>query len=217
MSASNPPEDRPVALFPLGLVQFPAFPLELQVFEPRYLRMLSDLRRRGTQEFGVVTIRSGHEVGVGNIHELADVGCMVRIEATRPDGDRILLRGVGTWRFDRIELLEHGRAYVTARVRRLPDDSGVPDPEAVERLHSALLAYAATSGVALPTLPEDIDERTWFITAGGPLTEAEQLRALAAPRAERMALLTEWLRREAGLLRSTHSLPFRADRTPPTN
>lgn len=216
-SESSGVGDGQVALFPLGLVQFPAFPLELQVFEPRYLSMLSDLRRRGANEFGVVTIRSGHEVGMGNAHALAEVGCMVRIEATRPQGNRILLRAVGTWRFDRIEPQETGRAYVTARVRRLPEDPTAPDPEALARLQGAVQAYAETAGGQLPQLPADADGLTWLLAAGGPLTEAEQLQALAAPRTERMELLTSWLRRETGLLRDTRSRPFHTDRTPPVN
>lgn len=207
-----------VALFPLGLVQFPNMPLELQVFEPRYLSMLSDLRRRGAQEFGVVTIRSGHEVGVGNVHALAEVGCMVHIEATRPQGNRILVRAVGTWRFDRIEQLDDGRAYSSARVRRLGDEpASSADPGAVARLKRALEAYAETVETQLPSLPVDADELTWFAAAGGPLTEAEQLRALAAPRAERLAMLTDWLRRETALLRTIRSQPFHPDRTPPVN
>lgn len=217
MPESSTPQQREVALFPLGLVQFPTFPLELQVFEPRYLAMLSDLRRRGEREFGVVTIRSGHEVGRDNVHALAEVGCMVRVEEAQPAGARILLRAVGTWRFDTIEPLDPARAYTMARVRRLSDDGGGSEPEDLIRLRNTLLAYAETAGVELRTLPADPDELTWWAAAGGPLTEAEQLQALAAPRAERMRLLTGWLRRETALLRSTQSLPFRGDRTPPTN
>lgn len=210
-------EQRQVALFPLGLVQFPTFPLELQVFESRYLTMLSDLRRRGEKEFGVITIRSGFEVGEGNVHALAEVGCMVRVERTHPEGSRVLLKAIGTWRFGSIEPLEHSRAYATARVRRLIEDPYGADAEETARLRSALLAYADTAGVALRTLPVDAEELTWWAAAGGPLTEAEQLQALAAPLGERIRLLIGWLRRETALLRSTHSLPFRSERTPPTN
>lgn len=218
MSASSADPDQPqIPLFPLGLVQFPTFPLELQVFEPRYLAMLSDLRRRGADEFGVVTIRSGHEVGAGNVHALAEVGCVVRVERTRPEGARVLLRAVGTWRFDSIESLAQSRAYTIARVRRLGEEPGHAEPDDLIRLRNALLAYAETAGIALRTLPVDPDELTWWAAAAGPLTEAEQLQALASPRAERIRLLTGWLRRETALLRSTHSRPFRGDRTPPTN
>lgn len=210
------PAPATVPLFPLGMVQFPGFPLDLQVFEPRYLTLLSDLRKRGQQEFGVITIRSGHEVGVGNVHSLAEVGCMVRIERTVPQGSRIMVRARGTWRFDQIELIDDGRAYRSARVRRLIDHEE-PDPASAGRLRSALEGYAAAAHLELPTLPSDPDELIWLITAVGPFTEPEQLQALAAPRRERIELLIGWLRRETRLLRETGSVPFRTDRTPPAN
>ncbi|EBP4824642.1 peptidase S16, partial [Salmonella enterica] len=50
-----------VPLFPLGTVLVPGATLPLQVFEPRYVVMLSDLlNSMDIPEFGVVAIKQGH-------------------------------------------------------------------------------------------------------------------------------------------------------------
>jgi Lon protease-like protein len=51
-----------IPMFPLGSVLFPAMPLGLRVFEPRYLQMLQDVMPDGPAEFGVVLIERGQEV-----------------------------------------------------------------------------------------------------------------------------------------------------------
>ena len=47
---------RELAMFPLGSVLFPGLPLQLRVFEPRYVAMLSTVLRETDHEFGVVLI-----------------------------------------------------------------------------------------------------------------------------------------------------------------
>ena len=49
-------------LFPLNAVLFPGCRLDLQIFEARYLDMISRCMKQGTG-FGVVTIGEGREVG----------------------------------------------------------------------------------------------------------------------------------------------------------
>ena len=59
------PVQLPMAMFPLGTVLFPFARLPLHVFEPRYRVLVHDcLRNRN--EFGVVLIERGHEVGGGD-------------------------------------------------------------------------------------------------------------------------------------------------------
>ena len=52
-------------MFPLGSVLFPGMPIQLRVFEQRYLIMLDQMLRGGSAEFGVVLIERGQEVGGG--------------------------------------------------------------------------------------------------------------------------------------------------------
>ncbi|HEY8912041.1 LON peptidase substrate-binding domain-containing protein [Lacisediminihabitans sp.] len=52
-------------MFPLGSVLFPYLPLQLRVFEERYLVMLSRILVNEPAEFGVFLIERGQEVGGG--------------------------------------------------------------------------------------------------------------------------------------------------------
>lgn len=210
------PESRELPLFPLGVVQFPTMPLDLQIFEPRYLALLNDLGSTGLREFGIVAIRSGHEVGADNLHRIAEAGCAVKIIDVRPTADRVLVQVRGTWRFDSIEILDTPKPYAMAKVRRLPDHPPHVDHE-VAPLRSALLAYASAAGVELHTIPAEPDELVWWTAAGGPLTLDEQLAILQASEQERIDLLARWLRREASLLLNTGSVPFRPDRRAQSN
>lgn len=81
-----------IPLFPLGNPLFPGVVLPLQVFEPRYRRLIADLvalpessRRRS---FGVVAIRQGWEVErVAPAEALFDVGCTAVLRAVTPQSD----------------------------------------------------------------------------------------------------------------------------------
>ena len=58
--------DEIIPLFPLGTPLFPGVVLPLQVFEPRYRRLMADLTGLPAdsedRRFGVVAIRQGWEV-----------------------------------------------------------------------------------------------------------------------------------------------------------
>ncbi|HEY6454580.1 MAG TPA: LON peptidase substrate-binding domain-containing protein [Steroidobacteraceae bacterium] len=63
-------------LFPLQTVLLPGGPLQLQVFEPRYLDMVGRCMRTGTP-FGVVRILEGSEAGA--VGDIAAMGTSARI------------------------------------------------------------------------------------------------------------------------------------------
>ncbi|WP_137888542.1 LON peptidase substrate-binding domain-containing protein [Pseudomonas sp. 2FE] len=73
-------------LFPLNAVLFPGSVLDLQIFEARYLDMLSACMKRG-EGFGVVCILEGEEVGHA-AGRFAAVGCeaLIRDWQQRPNG-----------------------------------------------------------------------------------------------------------------------------------
>lgn len=218
MMSAPSPQRREIPLFPLGMVQFPGQPLDLRIFEPRYLQLLDDLPELGDREFGVVAISSGHEVGENNLHGIASTGCAVRIDHTWPAGSRILLRATGTWRFTNVEIVNRGTPYLTAHIQPLPEDPPLSgDGSAVDGLIAAVVAYAESAQLELGTIPADPDELIWWLAAGGPFTQTERLHVLGGTRTERIALLTRCLRREAMLLRATGSVPFQGDRRQNTN
>lgn len=94
-----------LALFPLANVLFPGCPLDLQLFEPRYLSMLSRCLKQGSG-FGVVTLIEGHEVGAGPTR-FADIGCEARIVdwQQRPNGMLgIRIEGVRRFRIEQAQV-----------------------------------------------------------------------------------------------------------------
>ena len=174
-----------LALFPLRLVLFPQFPLHLQVFEDRYIAMVSECIERN-QPFGVVLIAHGEEVGTPAVPH--DVGCVARILAVEKlDGGRMNLWAVGERRFRLLEYAEAELPYLVGRCETLDDlewpaiDRGEP----VRELHSLFARYlkllAECSGVALPPLglPDDPTALGFCIAAAAQLPLAEKQRLLA--------------------------------------
>src|SRR3954447_14725402 len=98
------PKPRLLPMFPLGTVLFPYGVLPLHVFEPRY-RIMTRECLRGDQEFGVVLIERGSEVGGGDVR--FDIGTRARIvRATELDDGRYALTAVGVRRMRVIEWLD---------------------------------------------------------------------------------------------------------------
>lgn len=182
-------------MFPLSTVLFPGAPLPLQVFEPRYQRMMEDCL--GTsRSFGVVLISRGSEVGGGEAR--CDVGTMATIEriSTLPDG-RSLLLARGTRRF-RVERWLPDDPYPRAALAWLPDaPSGPLDPEGYDRAASAVRrARALLSELRdVPALDEpdpalSPEERTWLLCGEVPLNPFDRQRLLECPGlTERLELL----------------------------
>jgi Lon protease-like protein len=67
----------PVAVFPLNLVLFPGGLLPLRIFEPRYLRMVSECLKQDAP-FAVATIIDGTS-DAGGVSMTASVGTLARI------------------------------------------------------------------------------------------------------------------------------------------
>jgi uncharacterized protein len=81
-----------IPLFPLGTPLFPGVVLPLNVFEPRYRRLVRDLMAQPDSDdgrfFGVVAIRQGWEVErIAPAAALFDVGCTARVQVVRPQPD----------------------------------------------------------------------------------------------------------------------------------
>ena len=127
---------RTAPMFPLGTVLFPHAVLPLHVFEARYRAMMRDVLA-GDQEFGVVLIERGSEVGGGDVR--FDVGTMAHIvrASELPDG-RYALAAVGVHRF-RVERWLPDDPYPRAAVVELEEPSVENDARAmIEPVASAL-------------------------------------------------------------------------------
>ena len=75
-------------LFPLDTVLFPGCNLDLQLFEPRYLDMLSACLKRG-EGFGVVTLLEGAEVGPAP-RAYSEIGCEALIRDWQQQSNGLL-------------------------------------------------------------------------------------------------------------------------------
>lgn len=85
-----------IALFPLKTVLFPGGPLQLRIFEPRYIDMVSRCMKQNAG-FGVVGIASGSEVGEA---ETYDTGTLAEIVSWYRDEAGLLgIEAIGRRRF----------------------------------------------------------------------------------------------------------------------
>jgi uncharacterized protein len=195
-----------VPLFPLGSVLFPHMPMSLHIFEERYKVMMRDCRAASTT-FGILAIRSGHEVGGGAVpYEVGTLAQLDEIEEL-PDGGYNLLV-VGASRF-RVDSFSNRRPYLVGTVHYLQD---LPAPaDDVERLSSAVATafrgYATQlRGVGQadplePGLPSDPELLSYLVAAAIQVETPQRQRLLEIDgTAERLAACLRLLRREAALL-----------------
>ena len=103
-------------LFPLNTVLFPGCMLDLQIFEARYLDMISRCMKQ-SQGFGVVCIIGGAEVGEA-AGQFSAIGCeaLIRDFQQRPNG----LLGIR---------VEGGRRFRVQRAQVLPDQLTLAEVE----------------------------------------------------------------------------------------
>ncbi|MBU0809449.1 MAG: LON peptidase substrate-binding domain-containing protein [Gammaproteobacteria bacterium] len=146
-------------LFPLNTVLFPGCMLDLQVFEARYLDMVSRCMKQG-QGFGVVCIIDGAEVGEA-AGQFSAVGCeaLIRDFQQRPNG----LLGIR---------VEGGRRFRVQRAQVLPDQLALAEVEWLDEppeqplttehadlaaLLEALNAHPLVASLGMPSEPTGQD------------------------------------------------------------
>ncbi|MBO0820434.1 MAG: LON peptidase substrate-binding domain-containing protein [Nocardiopsaceae bacterium] len=204
-------------LFPLSTVLFPGMRLPLNIFEPRYRRMVGELKRSPEpRQFGVVAIRKGRETGANSIEgleSLHEVGCVAAIRRLdeRADGG-VDLQTVGTERFRLLDL-DRSRPYFRGVIERIPDQPGTGREEPIVKRVQAgfreyLNALADRGGgvISVTDLPDEPLLLSYVIAAAMIIDLRDRQGLLAAPdavarlKAER-ALLT----RETSMLRATTS------------
>ncbi|MES2537732.1 MAG: LON peptidase substrate-binding domain-containing protein [Pseudomonadota bacterium] len=113
-----------LALFPLNTVLFPGGLLPLKVFETRYIDMVRECMKNETP-FGVVLIKSGHEVG--SAAEPEAVGCVANIvQWDMEELGVLLLHTEGGERFRIIETRVLPDQRLEARVELIESDAFAP-------------------------------------------------------------------------------------------
>jgi Lon protease-like protein len=172
------------AMFPLGIVHFPHVLLPLQVFEPRYRTMVADCLN-GDQQFGVVLIERGSEVGGGDVR--FDVGTMTTIVRAGLDGrGMVRLDTVGTGRL-RVKRWLADDPYPQAETEPMaPPELGPAELEALtiaEREVRRSLALRTELDEPSPpydlALDDDPSRALFQLAAVAPLGPADKQRLLA--------------------------------------
>jgi Lon protease-like protein len=202
-----------MAMFPLGSVLLPAMPLQLRVFEERYLLMLSELVAAKDARFGVVLIERGWEVGGGD-HRFG-FGTVADILQVAAEDGVVGLAAQGSSRFEIVRWLDDA-PHPRAEVRVLPDlvwdDALEPLRVETEQLVRRTLAeaseFAEVGWSPDVELADDPMDRCWQLAGIAPLGDLDQLTLLRAASAEELLTRTAELTREA---RVPFSLPWPED------
>lgn len=176
-------DTRELAMFPLGAVLFPGMPLQLQIFEPRYVEMLSSVLAESEHEFGVVLIERGSEVGGGDVR--FPVGTVARIVSLEPEADSIVLLATGGARFEVVKWLQDD-PFPRAEVRELSDvELGESTPSELVEAEAAVRAtisraseFVEISWPANTELSSELSERLWQVAGIAPLNAMDQYSLL---------------------------------------
>jgi hypothetical protein len=204
-----------IPIFPLGAVLFPGAPLALHIFEDRYRSLMADLLElpEDDRRFGVISIRSGREVGVDGVRALHDIGCVAVITGISAAADGTFdLEAVGSARF-RVLSIDSDRPYQRATVDWLAEPAGdVGELSAVvmRRYAAYREALGSLRGVSLevPELPTDARLLSYLVAATVIADTPDRQQFLAEhDAAARLATEARWLALETALLRELCAVP----------
>ena len=191
------------AMFPLQSALLPGETLPLNIFEPRYARLVQDCLASADPTFGVVQISQGLEVGGDDTR--SDVGTLARISrcADLGMGQYQLLSSVG----ERIRVLEWlpDDPYPRAVVQAWPDDPGPPvTPERIGEVVDGILGLfrrmiearggrLRSDALAVEAdIADDPSRHVYALAARVPIGQADRYAVLAAPTlSERVDVLTD--------------------------
>lgn len=183
-------------LFPLNTVLFPGCMLDLQIFEARYLDMISRCMKQ-SQGFGVVCIIDGAEVGEA-AGQFSAIGCeaLIRDFQQLPNG----LLGIR---------VEGGRRFRVQRAQVLPDqltlaevewlDEQIEQPLGAEHadlaaLLGALSAHPLVASLGMASAPAGQEALANQLAYLLPLDAEQKLQLLETPEVQlRLELLQQLL------------------------
>lgn len=190
-------------MFPLQSALLPGETLPLNIFEPRYARMVQDCIAMPDPAFGVVLISQGLEVGGGDVR--SEIGALAHISeyADLGMGQYQLLASVG----ERIRVVEWlpDDPYPRAIVQAWPDEPGPPVTaerigEVVDGILGLFGRIIAARGGRLRSdalavdadIADDPSRHIYALAARVPMGQADRYAVLAAPTlAARVDALTD--------------------------
>jgi len=182
-----------IPLFPLSAVLFPGGPLNLRIFERRYLDLVRDCSRSGSG-FGVCLILAGREAGEPALP--AAIGTLARITdfCTLPDG-LLGISAEGGERFQVATTRVRNDGLVHGEVRFWPSEPEVPVPPEHGLLATILERLLDQIGTAYAQV-----ERARFDDASWVGFRLGELLPLAQPEKQQLLQMTDPLQRLAALM-----------------
>ena len=194
-----------LGLFPLPIVLLPTERVPLHIFEPRYRELIGECIESG-DEFGIVLLKAS-----GDIYHVGTRAAVVEVLQVLEDGRMNILVEGG----DRFRLLEvdHDRAFATATVEELEDESDPPAPADVERALAVFGQLQRTVGSTLELPDKDAPQLDFELAARVDfgVDAKQELLALTSPRL-RMTRLVGLLETALETLKLERELQQRAQR-----
>jgi Lon protease-like protein len=194
---------RELPLFPLPLVLFPGVPLPLHIFEPRYRRMLSDIRVTDNL-FGLSYFDS--TTADKEMPPAGHIGCVAEVTEAQalPDG-RSNIFTIGLVRYRVEQYVERGDPYLVGKVSFFEDEE--EDQEALsERSREVAETFTRIARAVrllnderatLPDISDTEPQRLSFLVAAAMEIDAEVKQGLLELRftSERLRRLRDMLAR----------------------
>lgn len=185
-----------IALFPLKSILFPGCVLDLQIFEARYLDMVSRCFKRD-EGFVVVPLESGPEAGSGNLRFTA-LGCEAKIiDWQQRDNGLLGIRVTGLRRVQVSDVSVANDGLVEADAEWIEEalDRPLEAPHAdLLALRDSLMQHPMAASLGLPSI-DDSQQRLGYQLAFLLPFSIEQKAALLAAHdpASRLEQIAEWL------------------------
>jgi hypothetical protein len=187
----------------------PGAALTLQIFEPRYVALLTDLLAAQDEhppDFGVVAIRRGFEVGDLRRPELHGVGCSARIRQAADLGDhRYVVVSQGHTRFRLGAIVSDDQTpYTRAEVEWLAEGGDAVTSLALAgRLREQVASYRRSLGADPAEAPDSSERMSYWLPEVLELGLDDRQSLLAAGSTEaRLRQALRIVRRERGLTAS---------------
>src|SRR5437016_1950456 len=194
---------RELPLFPLPVVLFPGMPMPLHIFEPRYRKMLADIRAANNL-FGLSYFDAGSSGK--EIPPAGHIGCVAEVTETQglPDGRSNILT-VGVVRYQVDDYVDRDDPYLVVRVNFFEDEE-----EDSEQLHAnardvAAMFMRVANAIrvindergSLPDISETEPQRLSFLVSAAMEIELDTKQELLELRStsERLDRLRDFLAR----------------------
>lgn len=184
------------ALFPLKSVLLPCCVMDLQIFEARYLDMISRCFKQD-QGFIVVGLESGPETGSGNLR-FNSLGCEARIIDWQQQSNGLLgirVQGHRRSKVTGIDVAADG--LVTGEVEWLDESPDAPPTEAhadMLALRDSLLQHPMAAGLGLPSVENSQQALAYQLAYLLPFSVDQKAALLALDSAAaRLDQIADWL------------------------